>query len=354
VNTQLRTLALCAAAALAGCATTAPSTPPAQQAHVHHAYKPRPAGTQQAATIETAPPSGGYATGNPDQDGPPDPHQIPANLASIPDAVPKAETFSEAGNPEFYEVGSDRYYVLKDSHGFKERGVASWYGNKFQGRRTSSGEAYDMFRMTAAHKTLPIPCYVRVTNLRNGLSTVVRVNDRGPFHSGRIIDLSYAAALKIGVLDGGSAPVEIETVESAPMPAPPMIASAPLPVHAEMSAAPDPTPPARPTPVAAPAAAAVAAAPAPAAMAASAPLAAVPAAGAHYLQAGLFKDLDNAATLRAQLNGMGIVNVLLKTEARGADYVHRVLIGPFTDAQSLDDTRKHMADLQLRTVPVSE
>ena len=119
---------------------------------------------------------------------------------------------SEYGNPSSYVVHGKRYYVLDDADGFVQRGIASWYGMKFHGRRTSSGEIYDMHGMTAAHKTLPIPIYVHVKNLDNGRSTVVRVNDRGPFIDGRIIDLSYAAAKKLGVRGPGTANVEISVV----------------------------------------------------------------------------------------------------------------------------------------------
>lgn len=119
------------------------------------------------------------------------------------------------GNPSSYVVHGKRYYVLESSQGFVQRGIASWYGTKFHGRKTSNGETYNMYAMTAAHKTLPIPVYVHVKNLDNGRSTVVRVNDRGPFISGRIIDLSYAAAKKLGVDGPGTANVQISVVGSA-------------------------------------------------------------------------------------------------------------------------------------------
>jgi len=121
-------------------------------------------------------------------------------------------TKSKRGNPSSYVVFGKRYHVLDSSDGFVQRGIASWYGTKFHGRPTSSGEVYNMHAMTAAHKTLPIPVYVHVKNLDNGRSMVVRVNDRGPFVSGRIIDLSYAAAKKLGVDGPGTANVEISTV----------------------------------------------------------------------------------------------------------------------------------------------
>ena len=123
-----------------------------------------------------------------------------------------ATTPSERGNPSSYVVFGKRYYVLDSSEGFVQRGIASWYGTKFHGRHTSSGEVYNMHAMTAAHKTLPIPVYVHVKNLDNNRSTVVRVNDRGPFISGRIIDLSYAAAKNLGVAGPGTANVEISVL----------------------------------------------------------------------------------------------------------------------------------------------
>ncbi|MCP4491039.1 MAG: septal ring lytic transglycosylase RlpA family protein [Gammaproteobacteria bacterium] len=122
---------------------------------------------------------------------------------------------SKAGNPSSYVVMGKRYYVMDDAQGFVQRGVASWYGQKFHGRKTSSGEVYNMHAMTAAHKTLPLPSYVLVRNLANGRSVVVKVNDRGPFVGERIIDLSYAAATRLGVTGPGTAQVEISAVNSA-------------------------------------------------------------------------------------------------------------------------------------------
>jgi rare lipoprotein A len=126
-------------------------------------------------------------------------------------SLPKTQK-SKLGNPSSYVVFGERYYVLDSAEGFAQRGIASWYGTKFHGRKTSSGEIYDMHAMTAAHKTLPIPVYVRVDNLENGRSLVVKVNDRGPFVEGRIIDLSFAAAKKLGVDVPGTAKVEITVV----------------------------------------------------------------------------------------------------------------------------------------------
>ena len=134
---------------------------------------------------------------------------------AIPDAVPRVEPRSKYGNMASYSVRGRVYRTKQDSRGHLEHGLASWYGMQFNGQRTSSGERYDMYGMTAAHKTLPLPSYARVTNLENGRSAVVRINDRGPFHSTRVIDLSYAAATKIGVFPKGTATVEIRGLDPA-------------------------------------------------------------------------------------------------------------------------------------------
>ncbi|MES9835084.1 MAG: septal ring lytic transglycosylase RlpA family protein [Candidatus Thiodiazotropha sp.] len=140
-------------------------------------------------------------------------HPPPANIEAIPDAVPKQEPPSRYGNPESYVVFGKRYYTLDDYRGYSARGIASWYGSKFHGQRTSSGETYDMYAMTAAHKSLPLPSYVRVTNLKNNRSVVVKVNDRGPFHDNRLIDLSYTAAWKLGITGEGTGLVEVVSLD---------------------------------------------------------------------------------------------------------------------------------------------
>ena len=129
--------------------------------------------------------------------------------------IPKHEPFSRYGNPSTYKVNGQTYNVMTSSTGYRTRGIASWYGTKFHSKRTSSGEDYDMYALTAAHKTLPLPTYVRVKNLSNGRVAIVKVNDRGPFHSDRVIDLSYAAAVKLGLLPKGTAPVEIEALSTS-------------------------------------------------------------------------------------------------------------------------------------------
>jgi rare lipoprotein A len=149
--------------------------------------------------------AGGYYRG----DGPGGPP--PANLDKIADATPRAEPLNHGANAPYTALGR-KYVPYTALTAYRARGVATWYGRKFHGKKTASGERYDMYAMTAAHTTLPIPSYARVTNLASGKSVVVRINDRGPFHAERIIDLSYAAAYKLGYVTAGSAKVEVEAI----------------------------------------------------------------------------------------------------------------------------------------------
>jgi len=137
----------------------------------------------------------------------------PINQTAIKPVVVKREPLSRYGNPDSYTELGVTYTTLREAKGFSQEGIASWYGTKFHGKRTSSGEPFNMYQISAAHKTLPIPIYVRVTNLDNGKRLVVKVNDRGPFHEGRVIDLSYAAAIKLGVAEKGTARVRVETLD---------------------------------------------------------------------------------------------------------------------------------------------
>jgi rare lipoprotein A len=153
-------------------------------------------------------------TGAPDfrRDRPPtNPRDV--DLDTISDAVPREEPLAPYGNMPEYEVLGTVYRRMENTEGYEEEGLASWYGEEFQGRRTSSGEAYDMYAMTAAHRTLPLPSYVEITNVDNGKRVVVRVNDRGPFHGGRLIDVSYAAAHRLGMLGRGTARVRIRVLQ---------------------------------------------------------------------------------------------------------------------------------------------
>ena len=141
------------------------------------------------------------------------PENISIDISAIPDAVPRYEPWSASVNPESYVVLGETYHVLPSNKGYRQQGIASWYGTKFHQKNTATGEVYDMWSMTAAHKTLPIPSYVQVTNLDNQRSIIVRVNDRGPFHAHRIIDLSFAAAAKLGLAKAGTGFVDVVAIQ---------------------------------------------------------------------------------------------------------------------------------------------
>lgn len=195
------------AAALAGCGST-PKAPPSIEPVPPRPAIPSPAPSAKASnSVPLLPPAGSGRGGYYQDDGPGE--HPPENLQAIPDPEPKVEPYSTKGNRPYVVFGKT-YTPISDNQPLKQRGVGSWYGKKFHGQKTSSGEPYDMYKMTAAHPTLPIPSYARVTNLKTGAQVIVRVNDRGPFHSSRIIDLSYTAALKLGYLGKGSGELEVE------------------------------------------------------------------------------------------------------------------------------------------------
>jgi len=241
----------------------------------------------RGSSVPTPPPSSGKT---------PPPITLPTpprDLDSIPDAVPRAEPRSRYGNPESYVVFGQTYRVQKSARGHVERGLASWYGPGFHAERTSSGEPYDMYAMTAAHKTLPIPAYVRVTHLENGRSVVVKVNDRGPFVGDRIIDLSYTAAHKLGMIRSGTAPVEIRVLDPG-----------------EETASPSPSPTAYSTP---------------------------PSIGVtRYVQAGAFGARVNAEAMLARLRGAGIDNALIREVNIAGRQWYRVQAGPVDQAAAVD------------------
>jgi len=157
------------------------------------------------AACGSSPKQGGYYK----DDGPHE--RPPANLERVADAVPRSEPLHKWANRPYQALGK-KYVPMTRIEPFRQRGMASWYGKRYHGQKTSSGETYDMYQMTAAHPTLPIPSYARVTNVANGKSVVVRINDRGPFHAQRVIDLSYVAAYKLGYIQAGQATVEVESV----------------------------------------------------------------------------------------------------------------------------------------------
>lgn len=193
--------AVLAGSLLAACAT-APIPSPEPTTPTTRTAPPNPEIVKKKPTAKRG---GGYYQDDGPDDNPPD------NLDNIPDAAPQAEPLHRYANNPYNVFGVD-YVPSTELKPYKVRGVASWYGKKFHGQRTSSGETYDMYGMTAAHPTLPIPSYARVTNVSNGKSVVVRINDRGPFHSSRVIDLSYTAAYKLGYIERGSTEVEVETI----------------------------------------------------------------------------------------------------------------------------------------------
>ena len=217
----MKVLALLSAALLAGCSALPRQSPQSPDGG--------PRAEHPAPGKPSEPRRGGYYK----DDGPGE--NAPPDLERTPDAVPRVEPLHRFANRP-YEVFGKQYVPMTRAEGFRERGVASWYGRRYHGQRTSSGEPYDMYAMSAAHPTLPIPSYVRVTHAGNGRSVVVRVNDRGPFHADRVIDLSYTAALKLGYVQAGSAQVEIEVVAAGAGPA----AAEPPPPVPQASAAGEP------------------------------------------------------------------------------------------------------------------
>lgn len=269
----------------------------------------------------------------PGGDGPP--RQAP-DLSRVPDAVPRVEPRSRGGNPDSYEVFGRRYRVMDSSRGFVERGTASWYGRKFHGRKTSNGETYDMYRMTAAHKHLPLPTYVRVTNLDNQRSVVVRVNDRGPFHSDRIIDLSYAAASRLGILAKGTGRVELRAIDPA-RPRETRVVTAPVPARARAPVAgPGGAAEAPPLRVAA-----VQPPPAPPKVTGAArhgPPATGPEASITkvFLQAGAFSSEHNARQLQSRLSRRLESAVRISPAQAPAGPVYRVQIGPLGSREHAD------------------
>jgi rare lipoprotein A len=246
------------------------------------------------------------------------PPQRSADSTALPPR-PGEEPRSERGNPPFYDVLGKRYHVMQTSAGYHQRGVASWYGRDFHGLSTSSGEPYDMFAMTAAHTTLPIPTWVEVTNLTNGKRVVVKVNDRGPFVANRLIDLSYAAATALDMVREGTTRVEVRAIGSPGA----------APVVATAAVAPAPTPPPVVPPV-------VGAPPALSAQPLPASAAAVTPAQSMFVQVGAFSDRANAARLVERLRAGGFGNPVVVTDASGRRLLHRVRLGPIRDSLEFD------------------
>lgn len=260
-----------------------------------------------------------------EQDSAPDRH---VDLSKIPDAKPRVEPRSRYGNPSSYEVLGKRYRVMPSADGHTERGVASWYGNKFHGRRTSSGEPYDMFSMTAAHKHLPLPTYVEVTNLENGRKIIVKVNDRGPFHQNRIIDLSYVAAAKLGITAKGTGLVEIKAINPA-RPGQPKADAQPV-----VSRNSQPQPAVQPV------------------LTGSKEIKPASQPGL-FVQAGAFKDRSNALRMKSRLEST-LDNPIRITELTTSDdIIYRVQVGPLPQVQLADTVSLQLENMgikNLRTV----
>jgi len=237
---------------------------------------------KDAAKPDSAKPTtkgGGYYLDDGPGDNPPD------NLDEIPDATPKYEPLQSRFNRPYAALG-ENYTPMTEFKPYKARGLASWYGKRYHGRKTSTGEVYDMYGMTAAHTTLPIPSYARVTNPANGKSVVVRVNDRGPFHKERVIDLSYAAAHRLGIIGTGSGMVEVEAIDTRP------------PEQASIQKVPQ-TAQAKPV-----------------------------AASGSYVQAGAFRSRENAEQLSERLRQKGLVGNETM-ENWYTDGIYRVRLGPY-------------------------
>ena len=217
------------------------------------------------------------------------------DVSKIQNAVPKEEPKSRYGNPKSYVVFDKRYYVMESNKGFVEKGIASWYGTKFHGRRTSSGETYDMYAMTAAHKNLPLPTYVEVTNLKNGKKIIVKVNDRGPFHENRIIDLSYTAATKLDIVKNGTGLVEIRAVGPGQTVAVDLTNGAPVESTSTVKNE-----------------------------------------DGFYIQVGSFSNLNNAEGLKQKLAPIGKNKININEVVVSGNTLYRVRIGPLTDIEQAD------------------
>lgn len=230
--------------------------------------------------------------------------EAPPDVSQVPDAEPVEEPLSKYGNKSPYTVLGETYKILPTAKGFTQTGTASWYGKKFHGLRTSSGEKYDMYKMTAAHRNLPLPSYVRVTNIANDKSVIVKVNDRGPFHSERIMDLSYAAAARLDFLGHGTAKVRIEAIDPAEF-------------QRKLGKSGKPEAPAKPD---------------------------IASDAAHfYVQIGAFGVIGNATALQARILELVYAPVQI---VRG-DGIHRVQVGPFFNREDADKVADILREQEL-------
>ncbi len=299
--TRGRVLALCAMLTLLGaCASRKPriDTPPPAPAKIE-----KRAESAKAPSETSLPQERRYKR---PRDGEPEPGGV--DVATLVEPTPRAEPRARYGNKSPYSVLGKSYTVLPSAAGYRERGISSWYGSKFHGYMTSSLEPYDMYQFSAAHKSLPLPSYVRVTNLDNGKSVVVRVNDRGPFHENRIIDLSYAAAVRIGVWPKGTGLVEVQAISVSPAGAEPVAA----PVVPESGSDPH-----------------------------------------IYLQLGAFAEISNAQRLEQEIRRHQLGATRIITTRINAREVHRVRLGPLGSVKEVDALVTRIEKLGLGTPRVA-
>ena len=318
---------------LAACSSTplapAGSERPAPAARTAKKGSPSPGGAPALPAAGSG--RGGYYL----DDGPGD--DIPPNLADIPDAEPRIEPYIKGPNRP-YSVFGKTYTPLTDSTTpYKQRGVGSWYGKKFHGQKTASGELYDMYKMTAAHPTLPLPSYARVTNLRNGAQVIVRINDRGPFHSNRIIDLSYTAALKLGYIGSGSSELQVERL--LPEEITRMAAARQAGQNGEpsMVATGAVAPVSQPEVAVLPAAQSPAPAPVPTIQTASA------LSGAFYLQLGAYSQERNAQIARTKLM-MSLSGMVASLDTVPVNGLYRLYAGPYPSRAAAQDAAQSIRD----------
>ncbi|MFC4277287.1 septal ring lytic transglycosylase RlpA family protein [Achromobacter aloeverae] len=295
-------------------------------------------------------------------DGPGD--QIPANLDAIPDAVPRVEPYASGANRPYVVFGK-RYVPDTTDQPFRQRGIASWYGKKFHGNSTSIGEPYDMYAMTAAHPTLPIPSYARVTSALNGRSVIVRVNDRGPFHDNRIMDLSYVAAYKLGIIGPGSGEVTVERIlpeearrlaaaaaargTASAASAPAVSAEGDTPVLEPSAAIPVPLAPTGPvggTATGGMTSGTTAGVPGPATITPAPALTrgATTMAGNVFLQLGAFSQAGNAQSLASRVNGPLAAAGLPQAQVAQTGNLYRVHVGPYSDRNAAEAALPSVAD----------
>lgn len=293
----------------------------------------------------------------------------PPDVSNVPDAVPRVEPLSRSGNRPTYEVWGKTYHVLSDPAGYEKRGTASWYGEKFHGYATASGEIYDMYKMSAAHRSLPLPTYARVTSLDNDRSVIVKVNDRGPFHGDRLIDLSYAAAARLDILGNGTGRVRVEAIDPvawqaqhgggqrsvasggsgtrAASPASKRVAAASSPsasMAKPQAAKPEPAAPATPAVTRTEAPREATNAPAPQGDSAG---------DRFYLQVAALGSATSARALQTELQGEIGSPVRIDSDSR----LHRVQVGPVRDRLALEALRSELRRVgyaQAFTITASE